>query len=133
MSREVLLEQCKDKVLEGKDYLAIRRWLENQMLSEEDFKWAMSKTDDFLVELEMEQNSRQGALIQIGIGLVIFLFGAATTWISLTGDGSKKYIWYGAVLVGAWLATRGWKAYQEPITLTGLDFVKKKKNMFERF
>ena len=133
MTREEIQKIIKEQVYAGKDYLDIKRDLGRFGLSEEENRKLLMKADDYIIDYQLAEQARSNYLLQILMGTLFFVFGIVVTYINYAAAGEKFYVWFGAIIGGAWLAINGYKKYKLPVS----DLIdkpdKKKPRKFDRF
>lgn len=123
---------CQELAFQGVEYEDIRKELEQFQLSEEERRQLLDKTDEFIVQYQLHQQHKAGALVQMLLGGAVLSIGLAVTIGTYLSDGSHYVIAFGAILAGYWGLRKGYSKYKEPpgrYEIRGL----KKRSKFNRF
>ncbi len=128
-----ILSQCQDLVLDGKEYIDIRQFIEEQKLSDDEQKMLLYEVDGLLVGVEHVKQVRNEGIMQMLMGGLVLIIGIVISFLSLSNNSSKKYILIGLVGFGLATISYGYKNYNCQLEDIDKGDRKFKKGKFGRF
>lgn len=130
MEFQQLQEKCEDWIEEGLSYVDIKRRLKNTtQASEEEQRRLLLRVDEIIAINELKDQAKQQALIQLFLGVVLFIFGVSFVYIS---DGIVQRGSIVMVILSFYFGKKAYADYKNPKVDSPLT-IKKKKGRFDRF
>ncbi|MBR9922023.1 MAG: hypothetical protein GYB31_14375 [Bacteroidetes bacterium] len=134
MSKKVseILEECREWVFDGKDYLDIKKELESRKIDAETIKLLLLKTDEIIVEYQFFQQHKTNALITLLAGGVIFLIGLLASLTAFAITKGFRYFSLALAVFGAYLFKVGFQRYRLSPNEVSIP-ESKRKGKFDRY
>ncbi len=115
MKKEDIYSWCKESAFAGKDYLFIKKEVDQLDCSEEEKIQIMVKADEYIAHYQTALQERDKALQQMLIGLIFLFMGAGINLYSHFAIGKHYLLLDGLTLIGFFVFREAYIAYQIPL------------------
>jgi len=115
MKKEEIYPWCKESAFAGKDYLFIKREVDQLDFSEEEKIQILIKADEYIAHYQVALQERDKALQQMLIGLILLIMGAGINLYSYFTVGKHYLLLDGLTLIGFFIFREAYITYQIPL------------------
>lgn len=115
MTKEEIFEWCKKSAFEGKDFLFLKKEVDQLDLPEEEKIQIMVKADEYLAHYQLALQERDKALQQMLMGFVLMLIGAGMNLYVYVTASKHSYLLDGLIIAGVFIFREAYTTYQTPL------------------